>query len=79
VVDVGERQASRLRAPSCIHASTDRTSIAAALRTGLSRPHAPEPSPYGDGSAVPRILDLLADIADPAALLLPRPLAPVAS
>ncbi len=78
VVDVGERQASRLRSPSCIHASADRTSIAAAVRTALSRPHAPEPSPYGDGSAVPRILELLADIEDPAQLLRPQPLAPVA-
>jgi UDP-hydrolysing UDP-N-acetyl-D-glucosamine 2-epimerase len=78
VVDVGERQASRLRAPSCIHASADRTSIAAAVRAALSRPRAPEPSPYGDGSAVPRILELLADITDPAKLLRPQPLTPVA-
>ena len=78
VVDVGERQASRLRTPSCIHAAADRTSITAAVRTALSRPHAPEPSPYGDGSAVPRILELLADIRDPAALLLPQPLPPIA-
>ncbi len=78
VVDVGERQASRLRAPSCIHASADRTSIASAVRTALSRPHASEPSPYGDGGAVPRILELLADIGNPAELLRPQPLAPVA-
>ncbi len=78
VVDIGERQASRLRAPSCIHAAADRTSITAAIRVALSRPHAPEPSPYGDGSAVPRILELLADIDDPAELLRPQPLAPLA-
>jgi UDP-hydrolysing UDP-N-acetyl-D-glucosamine 2-epimerase len=78
VVDVGERQASRLRAPSCIHASADREPIAAALRAAFSRPHAPEPSPYGDGGAVPRILELLGGIADPAELLRPQPLAPVA-
>jgi UDP-hydrolysing UDP-N-acetyl-D-glucosamine 2-epimerase len=78
VVDVGERQASRMRAPSCIHASVDRTSIASAVRTALSRPHTPEQSPYGDGSAVLRVLGLLADIEDPAELLRPQPLEPVA-
>ncbi len=78
VVDVGERQASRLRSPSCIHASADRVSIASAVRRALTQTQAPEPSPYGDGSAVPRILELLAGISDPAELLRPQPLVPVA-
>ena len=77
VVDVGERQASRLRAESCIHAEADQGSIAAAVREALSRPRRPEASPYGDGRAVPRILDRLAGLADPRALLEPRPLPPV--
>lgn len=76
VVDVGERQASRLRPPSCIHAAAERASIAAAVITALSRSRNPEVSPYGDGHAVPRILDLLAGIEDPSTLLEPRPVAP---
>jgi UDP-hydrolysing UDP-N-acetyl-D-glucosamine 2-epimerase len=77
VVDVGERQASRLRAPSCLHAPAERAAIAAALSEALSRPRAPEPSPYGDGRAVPRVLDFLAQIEDSDALLQPDPLEPV--
>jgi UDP-hydrolysing UDP-N-acetyl-D-glucosamine 2-epimerase len=76
VIDVGERQASRLRAPSCLHAPTERAAIAGALREALSRSRAPEPSPYGDGRAVPRVLDLLAGIEDPGSLLQPEPLDP---
>jgi UDP-hydrolysing UDP-N-acetyl-D-glucosamine 2-epimerase len=76
VVDVGERQASRLRTPSCLHAPADRAAIAAGLREALARPRAPEPSPYGDGRTVPRILDLLAAIEDPTELLRPQPLEP---
>ena len=77
VVDVGERQASRLRAASCIHAAAERAAIAAGLAAALTRGRIPEPSPYGDGGSVPRILDLLAGIEDPSALLQPTPLLPV--
>ncbi len=78
VVDVGARQASRLRAESCIHAAAERNAIAAGVAEALSRPRNPEPSPYGDGRAVPRILELLCAIDVPAKLLDPRPLLPVA-
>ena len=77
VVDVGERQASRLRADSCIHVAAERAAVATGVAAALARGRAPEPSPYGDGRAVPRILDLLAGIDDPEALLTPRPLPPV--
>jgi UDP-hydrolysing UDP-N-acetyl-D-glucosamine 2-epimerase len=76
VVDVGERQASRLRADSCIHVAATRKAIAAGVATALARPRTPEVSPYGDGRAVPRVLDLLASL-DLAALLAPRPLPPM--
>jgi UDP-hydrolysing UDP-N-acetyl-D-glucosamine 2-epimerase len=76
VVDVGERQASRLRADSCIHVLAERSAIATGVATALARPRTPEASPYGDGRAVPRVLDLLASL-DPAALLAPRPLLPM--
>jgi UDP-hydrolysing UDP-N-acetyl-D-glucosamine 2-epimerase len=78
VVDVGARQASRLRAESCIHAPAERDAIAAAVAVALSRPRNPEASPYGDGRAVPRILELLCALDDPSKLLEPRPLLPVA-
>jgi UDP-hydrolysing UDP-N-acetyl-D-glucosamine 2-epimerase len=76
VVDVGERQASRLRAKSCIHVPAERSAIAEGVARALARGPCPEPSPYGDGCAVPRILELLAGIQDPAGLLTPRPLIP---
>lgn len=79
VVDVGERQASRLRAEFCIHADANRGSIAVAVREAFTRPRRPEASPYGDGHAVPRILDRLASVRDPRTLLEPRPLPPVPS
>lgn len=74
VVDVGERQASRLRAASCVHAPAERAAIASAVGEALTRSRRPEPSPYGDGHAVPRILERLSSITDPRALLAPHPL-----
>lgn len=76
VVDVGERQLSRLRAASCIHVAAERGAIADGVARALARGRSPEPSPYGDGHAVPRIVDLLAGISDPSTLLAPRPLRP---
>jgi UDP-hydrolysing UDP-N-acetyl-D-glucosamine 2-epimerase len=76
VVDVGERQTSRLRADSCIHVAAEREAIAAGVATALARPRSPEASPYGDGRAVPRVLDLLASL-DLAALRAPRSLPPM--
>jgi UDP-hydrolysing UDP-N-acetyl-D-glucosamine 2-epimerase len=77
VVDVGERQRSRRRAPSCIHADARREAIGDALRAALTRERTPEASPYGDGRAVPRTLEVLAAIGDPRTLLEGRPLLPV--
>jgi UDP-N-acetylglucosamine 2-epimerase len=78
VVDIGERQAGRLRAASCLHSAAERSAVAAAVRQAVVRPRAPEASPYGDGHAVPRILERLGAIDDPSALLSPQPLAPIA-
>lgn len=75
VVDVGVRQRSRLRSPDCLHAPVDRAAIADALRAAMGRGRSPGVSPYGDGGAVPRILELLATV-DPVALLEPSPLVP---
>jgi len=76
VVDVGERQHSRLRADSCIHAPAERDAITAAIARALTHPRTPEPSPYGDGHAVPRVIELLVEL-DPDALLAPSPLPPL--
>ena len=76
VVDIGERQASRLRAESCIHVRAERSAIAAGIAAALARPRTPEVSPYGDGRAVPRVLDLLASL-DLAVLSAPRSLPPL--
>lgn len=73
VVDVGARQRSRLRARSCLHAEATHQAVVSAVMEGLSRVRTPELSPYGDGRAVPRILDLLARIDDPRRLLTPIP------
>ena len=77
VVDIGERQAGRLRAASCLHSAPERNAVAAAVREALARPRAPEVSPYGDGHAVPRILERLGAIDNPRALLSLQPLAPI--
>jgi UDP-hydrolysing UDP-N-acetyl-D-glucosamine 2-epimerase len=76
VVDVGLRQASRLRAASCLHADATHDAIVAALGAALASGRAPEASPYGDGHAVPRVLDILAALDDPRTLLEPVPLEP---
>ena len=73
VVDVGERQRSRLRAETCLHAAADRAAIGAALRRALDLPRAPARSPYGDGHAVGRALEVLAGIDAPERLLEPLP------
>jgi UDP-hydrolysing UDP-N-acetyl-D-glucosamine 2-epimerase len=76
VIDVGERQHSRIRAESCIHTPAERDAIAAAITRALTRPRTPEPSPYGDGRSVPRVIELLVGL-DPEALLAPSPLPPL--
>ena len=77
VVDVGERQESRLRAASCIHVAAQRGAVTEGVIEALQRVRNPEPSPYGDGLAVTRTLDLLAGIDDPSALLIPSALRPL--
>ena len=78
VVDIGERQAGRLRASSCLHSAAERSAVAVSVREALAQRRAPEASPYGDGHAVPRILERLVAIDDPRSLLSPQPLAPSA-
>lgn len=63
-VNVGMRQDGRLRAESVIDCRVERGNIAAAIRQALSsdmqRLAEAVESPYGDGRAVPRIIEVLA-------------------
>lgn len=62
-VNIGSRQAGRLRGRSVIDATPDPDSIVraidAALRPGLRESLRKEPNPYGDGRTAPRIIEHL--------------------
>lgn len=61
-VDVGNRQAGRLRAESVRHAEDGRLSVAGAVRGALAAPRGtPVANPYGDGHAAGRISAVVAD------------------
>lgn len=63
-IDLGDRQAGRLRAPSVIHAEESATAIRNALRKALSGDHKAlarqQRSPYGTSGAAQRIRVILA-------------------
>lgn len=62
-VDIGDRQAGRLRGDNVVHAEAERGSIAQALRVALSpgfRSGLSGRSPHGDGRAAERIVSALA-------------------
>jgi len=65
VVDVGTRQSGRLAGPNVLHVDEGMDSTAAGIRIALDpawrRGWANMVNPYGDGRAVPRILDALAE------------------
>lgn len=64
VVDVGERQSGRMRGPNVVHVPEGHDAVVDGLRRalepGFRRGLACTANPYGDGQAVPRILDALA-------------------
>jgi UDP-hydrolysing UDP-N-acetyl-D-glucosamine 2-epimerase len=70
VVDIGERQAGRLRGANVLHADLDREGIRRALLDGLSpafrKGLAGLVNPYGDGRAAQRIVRVL--VQNPAVL-----------
>lgn len=69
-INVGERQAGRLRGDNVVDVPSDADSIAAALKHIESKPirHAGG-SPYGDGASGPRIAEILANLPDRQRLL----------
>lgn len=67
VVDIGDRQAGRVRAESVHHCEPERDAIAAAIATALTAEErakaAAVHNPYGDGHAAQRIVRALQDAA----------------
>lgn len=68
-VNIGDRQARRVRAASVIDCAPEAGAIRAAIETALAGDWAGTVNPYGDGQAAPRILSHLAAVTDPAALI----------
>jgi UDP-hydrolysing UDP-N-acetyl-D-glucosamine 2-epimerase len=68
-VNIGDRQARRVRAASVIDCAPEAGAIRAAIETALTGDWAGTVNPYGDGQAAPRILSHLAAVTDPAALI----------
>jgi UDP-hydrolysing UDP-N-acetyl-D-glucosamine 2-epimerase len=71
-VNIGERQRGRLRGASTIDCPPERAAIVAAIGRALAWGDVPVGSPYGDGHATARVLEVLAAIADPRELLTKR-------
>jgi UDP-hydrolysing UDP-N-acetyl-D-glucosamine 2-epimerase len=68
-VNIGERQAGRLKATSVIDCAPSRSAIVQAIKTALGRGRQEAKNPYGDGSASERIISTLKSVRDPRALL----------
>ncbi|CUH82389.1 UDP-N-acetylglucosamine 2-epimerase [Tropicibacter naphthalenivorans] len=68
-VNIGDRQARRVRAASVIDCAPDEGAIRAAIDTALTGDWSAVTNPYGAGDAAPRILSHLAAVDDPAALI----------
>lgn len=62
-VNIGSRQQGRERGQNVIDVEHDRSAIAAAIRTHMTRGRAPQDLLYGDGKAGARIADCLATAA----------------
>lgn len=68
-VNIGDRQARRVRAVSVIDCDTDSQAIQTAIKTALTTDWSSVKSPYGDGRAAKRILERLRDITEPKKLI----------
>ena len=68
-VNIGDRQARRVRAASVIDCPPEAGAIRAAIDAALAGDWSGTVNPYGDGRAAPRILSHLAAVTDPAALI----------
>jgi UDP-hydrolysing UDP-N-acetyl-D-glucosamine 2-epimerase len=68
-VNIGDRQKGRLRAKSVIDCLPERAAIRAAIERALTLDCTGTINPYGDGHSSPRIVAVLKEIGNPAALL----------
>lgn len=69
-VNIGDRQARRLRAASVIDCAADTGAIAAAIRQALAAGRSKDVrNPYGDGTAARHIADILAGLKEPSQLV----------
>ncbi|MHC0055498.1 UDP-N-acetylglucosamine 2-epimerase [Actibacterium sp. D379-3] len=68
-VNIGDRQARRVRAASVIDCAPEAGAIRAAIDTALAGDWSGTVNSYGDGQAAPRIVAHLAAVQDPAALI----------
>lgn len=68
-VNIGDRQAGRIRAASVIDCAPEATAIQKAIEIALSKHWANTVNPYGDGRAATRIVSLLANVTNPAGLI----------
>ena len=68
-VNIGDRQARRVRAASVIDCAPEAGAIRAAIDSALAGDWAGTVNPFGDGQAAPRIVAHLATVTDPSALI----------
>lgn len=68
-VNIGDRQARRVRATSILDCASDSASIVATITEALATDCSDTVNPYGDGHAAARIIDVLGAIKCPAALI----------
>lgn len=68
-VNIGNRQAGRLRVKSVMDCAVDRKAITAAIQGAVSQDFSGIENPYGDGHTADRIITELKNISDPQILL----------
>ena len=68
-VNVGDRQAGRLRATSVIDVAVEREAIRSAIEYALATSWSGTVNPYGDGHATGRIMAVLRGVSNPRSLL----------
>jgi UDP-N-acetylglucosamine 2-epimerase (non-hydrolysing)/GDP/UDP-N,N'-diacetylbacillosamine 2-epimerase (hydrolysing) len=68
-VDIGERQLGRLAAKSVLHSAAERGAILRTIERALELDRAGTTSPYGDGRATERIIEVLRSMPDRSQLL----------
>jgi UDP-N-acetylglucosamine 2-epimerase (non-hydrolysing)/GDP/UDP-N,N'-diacetylbacillosamine 2-epimerase (hydrolysing) len=69
-VNIGDRQAGRAKAASVIDCPPQREAIVSAMRRAFDLDCTAAVNPYGDGNASERIVEVLANVKDPRALLI---------